>query len=945
MSLRAALRPAPRTLVCPLRLPVLRAEREWPSSNPVRGERERRTESCAGGKTGVMAAPSPMPAVEHSPKEKHATLDRPKSITFKGKLFYLDLPHNKNTQLLTKAICRLGGVIEGFLSRDVNYLVTGSRKALDNVNGSLVTSRRGGHCKRQAAENVEPVLCRGKQLLKKAIQNQERSNVLANANSWGVCILQVDEILKHLEHSTHSASKTVVGKGAAGAKGAKTVKVGKLKCPFLKIEDQSRKYRPLQCCLSSFPEISFISSSRSPFEPAPTNNSTHKEKDGRDQDDDRERSQRPHTREKSGFCECCRVAYTKLSEHLISDQHTQFALDNSNYKVIDDIASNMMCDLMEYPCGIMPVVEGVVADGSFNIEDAWVPVLKEESKMVVPEVLCEGNGAVTLVEDNCAAHVSEEHMPDIVQRHPVMNASPSEREENMDVTKDDKDSVECNDQIHPFAKDSNNILIPCNGQLQDICGAEVASHVDVVTEVSWYTEEAGLTSVYTVQSLLIPPDGQHAQMTMANAVATFSPPLLLSPLADPHGALGPECPCEAHNPSVLQDSLSGTQVTNTAGAHCSELLVEQMSVLEVGEQLQGTAEPSTENLCGVSLLDALVQLPAGERRPEEMVNVPLGSIQLHEQLLSDQNDLLLNAASSLHTRVDRALCQEHLNVIPLYKSPAETLVVTPPNSTLVTNNSDREDQLVHGLVDTPAVTHGTIPSGNEASAPEQNLDIITLRHHPAEVVHNTTCLDKASAPQHNRVNVVPLYQGSAVTHSSRPLVNEASTPEQSELQSTTDFCRGKRKHSCSSPPPAKRQPYQCKPLSLPAWAFHQLSNSGLEHVANDLPNSKKREKKFVTNEDDVDSPNPYFNPKIIQYNASSESDWDSGLLSQQQCKHQQGTQLGDLRTAQVNLDESWYGRELGSVLAHDQSLGSHSTTQTVTLAHTSYDLYLGGVAS
>lgn len=587
----------------------------------------------------------------------------------------------------------------------------------------------------------------------------------------------------------------------------------------------------------------------------------------------------------------------------------------------------------------MPVVEGVVADGPFNIEDARVPVLKEESKMVVPEVLCEGNGAVTPVEDNCAAHVSEEHMPDMIQRQPVKNASPSEREEDMDVTKDDKDPVECNGQIHPFAEDSNNILIQGNGQLQEICGAEVASHVDVVTEVSWYTEEAGLTSVYTVQSLVIPPDGQHAQMTMANAVATFSPPLLLSPLADPHGALGPECPCEAHNPSVLQDSLPGTQVTNTAGAHCSELLVEQMSVLEVGEQLQGIAEPSTGNLCRVHLLDTLVQLPAGERRPEEMVNVQLGSIRLHEQLLSiDQNDPLLNA-SSLHTPVDRALCQEHLNVIPLHEGPAETLVVTPPSSTLVTNNSDREDQLVHGLVDTPAVPHGTILSGNEASAPEQKLDVITLSHHPAEVVHNTTPLDKASAPQHNQVNVMPLYQGSAVTHNSKSLVNEASTPE-SEQQSTTDFCRGKRKHSCSSPPPAKRQPYQCKPLSLPAWAFHQLSNSGLEHVANDLPNLKKREKKFVTNEDTVDSPKPYFNPKLIQYNASSESDWDSGLLSQQQCKKQQGAQVGDLRTAQVNLDESWYGRELGSVLAQDQSLGSHSTTQPVT-----YDLYLSGAAS
>nr|DBA22212.1 TPA: hypothetical protein GDO54_013265 [Pyxicephalus adspersus] len=78
-------------------------------------------------------------------------LDKRKRITFKGKLFYLDLAHIKQTQHLTKAICSLGGVIEGFLSRDVNYVVTDSRKALDIANGSSVASKRGGHSKRQAS--------------------------------------------------------------------------------------------------------------------------------------------------------------------------------------------------------------------------------------------------------------------------------------------------------------------------------------------------------------------------------------------------------------------------------------------------------------------------------------------------------------------------------------------------------------------------------------------------------------------------------------------------------------------------------------------------------------------------------------------------------------------------------------------------------------------------
>uniref|UniRef100_A0A8D1HED5 BRCT domain-containing protein n=1 Tax=Sus scrofa TaxID=9823 RepID=A0A8D1HED5_PIG len=57
-----------------------------------------------------------------------------------GKSFYLDLPAGKNLQFLTGAIQQLGGVIEGFLSKEVSYIVSSRREAKAESGG---TSHRG----------------------------------------------------------------------------------------------------------------------------------------------------------------------------------------------------------------------------------------------------------------------------------------------------------------------------------------------------------------------------------------------------------------------------------------------------------------------------------------------------------------------------------------------------------------------------------------------------------------------------------------------------------------------------------------------------------------------------------------------------------------------------------------------------------------------------------
>ncbi|KAB0367655.1 hypothetical protein FD755_020979, partial [Muntiacus reevesi] len=103
---------------------------------------------------------------------------------FSGKSFYLDLPAGKNLQFLTGAIQQLGGVIEGFLSKEVSYIVSSRREA--KAESSRTSPRRcpspgevtvdtppKASRARPARKAMDPVpLSRGKELLQKAIRNQ-----------------------------------------------------------------------------------------------------------------------------------------------------------------------------------------------------------------------------------------------------------------------------------------------------------------------------------------------------------------------------------------------------------------------------------------------------------------------------------------------------------------------------------------------------------------------------------------------------------------------------------------------------------------------------------------------------------------------------------------------------------------------------------------------------
>ncbi|KAM6042155.1 protein DBF4 homolog B isoform 2-T2 [Chlamydotis macqueenii] len=303
----------------------------------------------------------------------------------RGKSFYLDLPSGRGARELAEAIRHLGGVTESFLSKEVSYVVSSNKEAKQDKartraeKRSNITSEgakavspmpstsKGKHTKPPQKPPDTALISRGKELLQKAMKNQDTcsgSSILANARLWGVQILHVDEMLSYAQQLLRAVSgarkwcrKTEAKCLAAGSK----IHKGKLKPPFLKVEDQSRQFRPFHHQFKSFPDLNFLTpKSCSPFEPpkSPSNSCRARGVEGRPMDSDGEKSPRSTLvtvpKKKRGFCECCQETFEELQKHLQSPQHKRFALDDSQYAPVDRVISQLTNSFVEWPAKVPP---------------------------------------------------------------------------------------------------------------------------------------------------------------------------------------------------------------------------------------------------------------------------------------------------------------------------------------------------------------------------------------------------------------------------------------------------------------------------------------------------------------------------------------------------------------------------------------------------------------
>ncbi|XP_051894570.1 uncharacterized protein LOC127582952 [Pristis pectinata] len=298
-----------------------------------------------------------------------------KNCPISGKAFYLDLPDNKSTKLLEGVLKKMGGTIESFLSKEVTYVISNSKEAnLRSKSANLASAPNRKSLKNDQANSSHSIyfrngqmISRGKRLLEKVIKNNECgvvNSTLANARSWGVKILHLDDLLAYFEKrgvkKLLNANRKTLGNEHSSNYVYKSNKVGKLKQPFLKIEDSSRHYKPLYHQFVNYPELNYKSRKGfSAFEHLKKSKNGCQEQEKSklgvcrmtDSEGDLETLTKPaelHMEKKRHrFCECCRETFYDLVTHLHSKRHQDFASNPSHFTDLDDIMSRMENEFVE----------------------------------------------------------------------------------------------------------------------------------------------------------------------------------------------------------------------------------------------------------------------------------------------------------------------------------------------------------------------------------------------------------------------------------------------------------------------------------------------------------------------------------------------------------------------------------------------------------------------
>ncbi|NWV17702.1 DBF4A protein, partial [Origma solitaria] len=323
---------------------------------------------------GIQAKPE---KIRSALKNVKKYIGRPEKLKFKpltGKVFYLDIPSNVISEKLGKDLKELGGRVESFLSKDINYLVTNKKEAKfaatlqkgqispvptpesasNGGNGSPHPSSRKDRHDGSSFKIADTVrMSRGKSLVEKAIKEQDlipSGSILSNALSWGVKILHIDDVKNCIEQKKR---ELYLIKRAGSS--SKNVVTGRLKSPFIRVEDRSCLYRPFYLQLLSFPFLNYcVPKPYSPFEvdkkyPAGQKQTQSKQRNKINSEKDCGMpAQFPQKdKKRRGYCECCGKKYEDLQTHLESERHRNFA-QSTQYKVVDDIISKLVYEFVAY---------------------------------------------------------------------------------------------------------------------------------------------------------------------------------------------------------------------------------------------------------------------------------------------------------------------------------------------------------------------------------------------------------------------------------------------------------------------------------------------------------------------------------------------------------------------------------------------------------------------
>ncbi|CAL7941649.1 unnamed protein product [Xylocopa violacea] len=347
-----------------------------------------------------MVSPSKIQHQEHKqpPREnqlnKHSHVHAQKDLKpLEGKSFYLDIKNHATTAKIEAKIKDLGGVIELFLVRNVNLVISDRVDKTGYVNfekhkWGCASGGSGGPPSLRSLETPTPVptpptpffspeypltnttnlrgqttqrsKSRVEAMLERALIQPQQCSVdpLYNAQSWGIPIWAIDKLQAWLDKTYASVKDTNHLKQlrlSSQQSSTKDLKVRHLKGSYLKFESFQRNTRPVFVELPVWPTLNFHGDPGScPFNTKRREKLEKLRKEVKEnkegiqtvnQEENKEMTRRPRTTARtrrtehiaSGYCEICRITYRDLNKHVQSDQHLSFVRNEDNFLSLDTL--------------------------------------------------------------------------------------------------------------------------------------------------------------------------------------------------------------------------------------------------------------------------------------------------------------------------------------------------------------------------------------------------------------------------------------------------------------------------------------------------------------------------------------------------------------------------------------------------------------------------------
>ena len=192
-----------------------------------------------------------------------------------------------------------GGRILNFLDKDVDVVIM-----------DMTLKRKTPRFKLPSTK-----FTRSQQLIDKTTKKSGSFSIESFAAKWSIQIIEHREILHCCNTDLHREDMNV----------GRTIK--KLQVPFIKVEDQSRKYKPEFVEFRCFPFMdTTVQMPCSPFDTWFKQNSTAN-KDFNEENGDQQNRQY--------FCELCGKNYVEIQSHLDTAEHKHAAMDDAHYAGVD----------------------------------------------------------------------------------------------------------------------------------------------------------------------------------------------------------------------------------------------------------------------------------------------------------------------------------------------------------------------------------------------------------------------------------------------------------------------------------------------------------------------------------------------------------------------------------------------------------------------------------